>query len=72
MYTGYYISSGSIYGPNGYTNSWIDGDSIYSTGGGYSQFYIDNGSIYKVEAGCINFYIDGDSIYGPTNSLPWL
>lgn len=46
MYTGHYVSSGSIYGPNGYTKSWIDDDSIYNTERGYTQFYIDGDSIY--------------------------
>ena len=72
MYTGYYIDNKDIFGPRGYTQSYIDDGYIYMTGKGYTQCWIENGDIFKSGIGYTKFYIDGNDIFGPSKTLPWL
>ncbi len=73
MHTQYYVQDGSICGPKGYTQCWIQNKSIYSSNGGYTQCWIDeNGHIYSSHGGYTQFYIQDGSIYGPSTKLPWM
>lgn len=69
--TGYYIQKGYIYGPSGFTNTYIDNDNqIYSYNGG-TGYYLQNDYIYG-PSGYSSFYLYKYGIYGPAETLPWI
>ena len=72
MYTGYWIEKDGVFGPNGYTQSWIENGEIFSSKSGYTQYWIEDGQIYSSKGGYTQFWIENNGIHGPRKSLPWL
>ncbi|NIR46363.1 MAG: hypothetical protein GWN99_18130 [Gemmatimonadetes bacterium] len=71
MDTGYWISDGKIYSPDGFTGYVINQDRRIVGARGYTRHWLFQGQIYSQKNGNTGFRVYDTRIHGPSGKPPW-